>query len=62
MWNDPIVEEVRRERDRYAAALGYDLKAIFSDLREQQEQARRDGWEVVSLPRRTVGEPANASD
>jgi hypothetical protein len=46
MWKDPIVEEVRRVRERHAAAYGYDLKAICKALKEEQ---RRGGRKVVSL-------------
>ena len=37
MWQDPIVEEVRKEREAYAAYLNYDIKAIVAELRKQQE-------------------------
>ena len=37
--NDPIVEEVRRIRDAYAAQFNYDLDAIFCDLKEQEKKA-----------------------
>ena len=61
MWNDPIVEEVRRTRAEYAARLNHDLDAIFRDLQHQQEQARREGWEVVSLPPRRPEHPASTA-
>jgi hypothetical protein len=47
MWKDPIVEEVRRVRERHAAKYGYDLDAICKALKEEQRQSRR---KVVSLP------------
>lgn len=47
MWQDPIVEEVRRRREQYAAQFNHDLKAICRDLRERQ---KRSGHRVVSLP------------
>lgn len=50
MWNDPIVEEVRKAREEHAAKFDYDLKRIFQDLKEQEQ---RSGRKVVSLaPRR----------
>jgi hypothetical protein len=61
MWNDPIVEEVRRTREEYAARFNHDLEAIFRDLQDQQEQARREGWEVVSLPPRRPEHPASTA-
>ena len=51
-WVDPIVEEVRRARHEYAARFGYDLEAILCDLRDEQEQARREGRTIVPAPPR----------
>lgn len=61
MWNDPIVEEVRRTRLEYAARLHHDLDAIFHDLQEQQERAREEGWKIVSLPPRRPDHPASTA-
>ena len=36
MWEDPIVSEVRRTREELAARFGFDVKAIFDDLRSRQ--------------------------
>jgi hypothetical protein len=36
MWEDPIVAEVHRTRERLAAEFNYDVKAIFADLRRRQ--------------------------
>lgn len=52
MPKDPIVEEVRRVRDRHAAKLRYDLDAICRDLKEEERRGRR---KLVSrAPRRTI--------
>jgi hypothetical protein len=47
MWNDEIVEEVRKARDEYAAQFDYDLGAIFKDIKREEEKSHR---ELVSLP------------
>jgi len=47
MWNDEIVEEVRKVRQEYAAQFDYDLGAIFKDLKQQEEKSER---EIVSRP------------
>ena len=47
MWEDPIVEEVRKVRDAHAAKFNYDLDAIFRDLKEQE---RASGRTFVSYP------------
>ena len=36
MWEDPIVAEVRRTREELSAKFGFDLKAIFADIRHRQ--------------------------
>lgn len=50
MWQDPIVEEVRRIRDEHAKRFNYDLHAICEDFRKKQSSS---GHTVVSRqPRR----------
>jgi hypothetical protein len=44
-WSDPIVDEVRRVRDAYAARFNYDLRAIYRDLKNQE---KRSGRKIVS--------------
>ena len=53
MWRDPVVEEVRRKRQQYAASFNYDIQAICRAAREKQKES---GREVVSLPPRPVAE------
>lgn len=36
MWEDPIVAEVHRVREKLAAEFNFDVKAIFADLRKRQ--------------------------
>ena len=50
--DDPIVAEVRRAREAYAARFNYDLAAIFADIQRRTEEAARAGRKVVSLPPR----------
>jgi hypothetical protein len=38
MWEDPIVREVRREREKLAAQFNFDVDAIFEDLRKRQSK------------------------
>ena len=57
-WSDPIVDEVRRVREAYAARFNYDLRAIYRDLKEEEQ---RSGRKVVSYPESSTGsEPAPA--
>ncbi len=52
--NDPVVEEIRKAREEYAARFNYDLRAICKDL---HDRARAMGIEVVTRPPKKV-EPA----
>lgn len=36
MWEDPIVAEVHRTREKLAAKSNFDIKAFFADLRTRQ--------------------------
>ena len=48
---DPIISEVRTVRDKHASRFGYDIAAIFRDIRAMQETS---GREYVRLSARTV--------
>lgn len=60
MWEDPIVAEVRKIREEYAAQFSFDLQSL---CRAWQEQEQRDPRPKVSyppkpakiVPRREVG-------
>jgi hypothetical protein len=52
MWNDPIVEEVRKVRDEHAKKFNYDLEAIVADLKKQQKTSKRKF--VTLSPRKPV--------
>jgi hypothetical protein len=36
MWEDPIVAEVHRAREKLAADCNYDIAAFFADVRKRQ--------------------------
>ena len=38
MWEDPIVAEVRRVKEELAARFGFDVAAMFADLRKGQAE------------------------
>ncbi len=57
MWRDPIVEEVRRNREQYAAAFNHDIRAICRAAREKQKES---GRKIVSRPPRRVAEHTEA--
>lgn len=51
MWEDPIVEEVRKVRDAHASTFNYNLRAIYSDLKKQEAESGRT---YVKLPPKKV--------
>jgi len=36
MWEDPIVADIHRTREMLAGKYGFDVQAIFADLRNRQ--------------------------
>ena len=57
MWEDPIVAEVHRTREKLAAQFDFDVKAIFADLRKRQVSS---GARLVPQKKRT--EPTAEAD
>ncbi len=56
MFEDPIVEEVRRAKEKIAAKYNYDIAKLVAALREKQ---KKNGRKVVSPPpRRIARQPA----
>ena len=37
MLKDPIIEEIHRIRDEWAASFQYDLRALCEDIKRQEE-------------------------
>jgi hypothetical protein len=46
MWEDPIVAEIHRIREQLAAQFGFDVHAMFEDMRKRQAAL---GSRLVSL-------------
>ena len=57
MWEDPIVAEVHRAREKLAADCNYDVEAFFAAVRKRQES---QGARLVPQKKRT--EPETDSD
>jgi hypothetical protein len=51
MKDDPIIEEVRRNRQEHAARFNYDLAAIVRDIKSREG---KDGVPLVRLPPKRV--------
>ena len=54
MWKDPIVEEVRKIRDDYAAQFNYDLQALCRALKEAELKDPRPKVSFPPKPARLV--------
>lgn len=54
MWEDPIVAEVRKVREAHAARFNYDLKAIYQDLKQQEQASERVFVSYPSRPARPI--------
>jgi hypothetical protein len=51
MEQDEIIQQVRAAREAYAERFGFDIEALFSDVRRREGQ---DGRTVVSLEPKRV--------
>jgi hypothetical protein len=47
MFEDPIVDEVLKAREKYGKKFNHDLDAIYRDLKEKEKQP---GKTIVSFP------------
>ena len=53
MWQDPIVEEVRKIREAHAAKFNYDIKAIVKDAQKRQRTSKHRIVSFVTRKERT---------
>ena len=54
---DPIVEQVRKAREAYAAQFDHDLNRIVADLKRRQDQGE---FQVIRRPPRPARKTARA--
>ena len=52
MWKDEIVEEVRKNREAYAAQFNFDLQAIYEDLKKAEQSSKHK--KVSFAPKKPV--------
>jgi hypothetical protein len=58
-WEDPIVADVRRTREKLSAQFDFDVSAIFADMRARQSGA---GGRLVSPKRNRKAEQPDARE
>ncbi len=51
MWTDPIVKEIRKQRNLYASEHNYDIDAIFQDVLRLEKLSTK---KIVTMPARKV--------
>jgi hypothetical protein len=49
MWNDPIVDEVRKARRKIANECGNDIHKLAKMIREKEKERKKQGWKFVNL-------------
>ena len=49
---DPILDDLRKIRDEYAARFNYDIDAMFEDTKRHEAELRKQGKKFVSYPPR----------
>jgi len=54
MWDDPIVAEVRKIREEYAAQFNFDLQALCRALKERELQDPRPKVSFLFKPAKLV--------
>ena len=48
MWKDPIVEEVRKTREKLAKMCDYDIKKMAKMIKQGEKRSKKLGWKFVS--------------
>jgi hypothetical protein len=57
MWEDKIVAEVRAVRQAHAEKFGFDLGAIFEDLKQEERRSQRETLTFPPKPAVIVTKP-----
>ncbi|MBI5823049.1 MAG: hypothetical protein HZB18_03410 [Chloroflexi bacterium] len=52
MWNDEIVEEIRKHREAYASKFNFDLQAMYEDLKKAEKKSKHK--KVSFKPKKTI--------
>jgi hypothetical protein len=58
MWKDPIVEETRKLREKYASKFNHDIDAIYENIQLRQMQSKK---KLFSFPVRKPPKARNAA-
>jgi len=47
MNRSPIIDEIRKYREKHARSCAFDLTRIVEDTRRAEQKLRQEGWTVV---------------
>ena len=50
MKDDPIVTEIRKIREAHAARFNYDLRAIYEDIKKQEQACEQELHRLAPKP------------
>jgi hypothetical protein len=59
MWKDPIVEEIRKIREEFAARHNYDLREMYKTLKKMEAESNRPH---LSFPPRRIQQTSAPED
>jgi hypothetical protein len=62
MWEDPIVDAVRKVRDAHAAQFDYDLQTIYRALKKEEADSGRKFVRLPPMRAETKEEPDTKSE
>lgn len=62
MMNDEVVDEVRAIREGHAAKFGYDLRAIYEDIKRSEAEHIAAGHAAISSLQTVVVPPSLAGN
>ena len=61
MWQDTIVEELRKLREAHAESHHFNSDSSFAELKKKEDLARNQGRKFVTLPKKPVQDSKVAS-
>jgi hypothetical protein len=50
MWHDPIVDDIHKVREAYAAKFNNNIAAMVRDLQEKAKERQLGGKLVIAMP------------
>ena len=48
MWEDPIVDEIHKIREKILEENNYNLEELFNNIKKNEIALKKDGWKFVT--------------